>query len=48
MIKEKEIDALANPWVKAWVVHLLSVQQATATVKDDEVAAGESDPGKCD
>ena len=26
MIKEKEIDALATPWVNAWVAYLLVVQ----------------------
>ena len=45
MIKEKEIGALAMPWVNAWVAHLLAVQQATATVGDDNVA-GKSDLSK--
>ena len=34
VMKEKEIDALVIPWVNAQVAHLLSVQRATATVKD--------------
>ena len=48
MIKEKEIDTLAMPWVNAWVAYLLAVQQATATVENDKVAAGESDPSEYD
>ena len=40
MIKEREIDALATPWVNAQVAYLLVVTQATATVEDDKVAAG--------
>ena len=43
MIKEKEIDTLATPWVNAWVAYCLAVQQATATVEDNKAAAGESD-----
>ena len=46
VIKERETDALATPWVNAWVAHLLSVQQATATVEDDQVN-GESDIRIC-
>ena len=41
MIKEMEIDALAMPWVNAWVAHPMSAQRATATVEDDQ-AAGNS------
>ena len=40
MIKEKEMDALAIPWVNAWVAHLLAVQWATATVEDFKVVVG--------
>ena len=32
------------PWVNAQVAYLLAVQQATATLEDDNIAAGESDP----
>ena len=38
VIKERETDALAMPWANAWVVHLLSVCRAVATVVDDETA----------
>ena len=48
MIKEREIDALATPWVNAWVAYLLEIQWATATVEDNKVAAGESDPSEYD
>ena len=36
VMKEREIDALAMPWVNARVAHLLSVCKAAATVVDDE------------
>ena len=36
VIKEREIDTLAMPWVNAWVAHLLSVWRAAATVADDQ------------
>ena len=48
MIKEKEIDALVMPWVNAQVAYLLVVQWATATVENDKVAIGESDPSEYD
>ena len=48
MIKEEEIDALATPWVNAWVAYLLAVQQATATVENDKFAAEEVDPSEYD
>ena len=35
-MKEREIDALAMPWVNARVAHLLSVCKAVTTVVDDE------------
>ena len=38
VIKEREIDALATPWVNARMVHLLSVHRAMATVVDDKAA----------
>ena len=38
MIKEKEIDVLATPWVNAWLAHLLSVWRAAAMVEDDKTA----------
>ena len=39
VIKEREIDTLATPWV-AWVAYLLAVRWSTATVEDDKVATG--------
>ena len=48
VIKEKEIDALVIHWVNAQVAYLLAVQWATATVENDKVAAGESDPSEYD
>ena len=36
VMKEREIDALAMPWVNARVAHLLSVCRAAATVVDDK------------
>ena len=48
LIREKEIDALVMPWVNAQVVYLLAVQWATATVENDKIAAGESDPSEYD
>ena len=36
IMKEREIDALATPWVNTEVAHLLSVCRAVATVVDDE------------
>ena len=42
VIKEKEIDALAMPWVYAPVAYLLVVWWATATIEDGK--PGESDP----
>ena len=38
IIKEKDTDALATPWVNAQVAHLLSVQRATAKVEEDQTA----------
>ena len=38
VMKEREIDALAMPWMNARVGHLLSVCRAVATVVDDETA----------
>ena len=48
VIKEKEIDTLAMPWVNAQVTYLLAIWWATATVENDKNAAGESDPGGYD
>ena len=48
VIKEKEIDALATPWVNAQVAYLLAVWWATATIEDGKAAAGESDPREYD
>ena len=42
MIKEREIDALATPWVNTWVAYLLAVWQATAIVEDNKAVARES------
>ena len=38
VMKNREIDALAMPWVNARVVHLLSACRATAMVVDDKTA----------
>ena len=46
VIKE-EIDALATPWVNAWVAHLPWVQRAAATVEEDQTA-GNSNLGGYD
>ena len=46
-IQEKEIDALAMPWVNAKVAHLLSVQRTGATVEDDPIT-GNSNLGGYD
>ena len=48
MTKEKEIDALATPWVNAQVAYLLAIRQAIATVENDKNPAGESDPSEYD
>ena len=34
MIKEREIDALATPWVNTHMAYLLVVQWTTATIED--------------
>ena len=47
VMKEREIDALAIPLENAQVAHLLSVQRATATVEDSQVA-GKSSPCEYD
>ena len=44
VIKEKEIHALAIPWLNAQVAYLLAVWWAKTTVEDDKVVAGRSDP----
>ena len=44
LIKGKEIDALAMPWVNTQVAYLLTVWWATATIEDSNIVAGESDP----
>ena len=46
VIKEKEIDALATPWVNAHVAYLLAVQWATATIEDAKSV--EPDPSDYD
>ena len=48
VIKERETDALAIPWVNAQVAYLLTVQWTTATIEDGKVVAGESDPSEYD
>ena len=48
MIKQKEIDTLATPWINAWAAYPLVVWWATAMVEDDKVVAGESDPSEYD
>ena len=46
VIKEKEIDALAMPWVNGHVAYLLAVWWATATIEDGKLV--EPDPGDYD
>ena len=46
VIKEKEIDALATPWVNAQVAYLLAVWWAMATIEDSNPE--ESDPSDYD
>ena len=48
VIKEKEIDTVAMPWVNVWVAYLLAVRQATPKVEDDKAVAGESNPHEYD
>ena len=38
VMKEREIDALAMPWVNARMVHLFSLHRAMATVVDDQAS----------
>ena len=38
VMKEKEIDALAMPWLNARMVNLLSMHQATAAVLEDQTS----------
>ena len=45
IMKEREINALAMPWVNARVAHLLSVCRAMATVVDDETAENANSNG---
>ena len=45
VMKEKEIDALAMPWVNARVVHLLSVCRAAATLLEDQTLEGANPNG---
>ena len=47
VIKQREIDTLATPWVNAQVAHLLSVWRPAATVEDDQ-SAGNSNLGGYD
>ena len=44
-MKEREIDALAIPWVNARVAHLLSVCTAAATMVSDETVEDSSPNG---
>ena len=44
MIKKKEIDALAMPWVNTQMAYLLAVWGHTTTVEDSNAVAGELDP----
>ena len=37
VIREREIDALATPWVIVQVAYLLAVRQVTTMVEDDKV-----------
>ena len=43
VIKKREKDALAMPWVNTWATYLLAVRHATAIVEDDKFAVGVSD-----
>ena len=45
VMKEREIDALAMPWLNARVVHLLSVHRATATMVGNKTAEGANPNG---
>ena len=45
---EKDIDALATPWVNAHVASLLAVLWTTATVEDDKVTTKVLDPTEWD
>ena len=44
VIREREIDALATPWVNAQEAYLLVMRQATAIVGDNKVATKVVDP----
>ena len=48
VIKEKEIDALAMPWVNAQVAYLITVWWAIATIEDSTAVAGKSNPSEYD
>ena len=48
VIREKEIDVLATPWVNTPVAYLLAVWWATATVEDNKVATKVLDPTEYD
>ena len=48
VIKEREIDALVTQVGKCWVAYLLAVWWATATLEDDKVVIGVSDPVEYD
>ena len=44
VIRERETEALATPWVNAQVAYLLAVRQATAIIGDDKVTTKVLDP----
>ena len=48
VLRERETDALATPWVNAQVAYLLAVWWATTIVGDDKVATGVLDPTEYD
>ena len=48
VIRKREIDALATPWVNAQVAYLLAVRQDMTTVGDDKVATKVLDPVEYD
>ena len=44
VIRERDIDTLATPWVNTWVAYILAMRQATATVGDNKVTTKVLDP----
>ena len=44
VIREREIDTLATPWVNVWVAYVLAVRWAITTVGDNKVTTKVLDP----